>query len=327
LEEFELTVSRQVKTKDAELPANSEMNAIRQALGDVSQSLSSILDVCTLGIAIYDENSRCVVMNKAITTLNGSPARTHIGKTIRQSLGNDASQVEPAFRHVWTTGKPLHDVELTVCPPGSSEVTHFNLNLYPFRDNPGQMRLIGVLFYEITNRKRLQERLRILIDKSGKPAPDEDKLFAGESLELSAQSVEMLHQSIELLEFSMALRCQISEMRIVAALRRAAPFSDVPQDTQALLNLVALSQKPGSDLSEGPVLQKKGGETADSPSHREQQVMQLLVEGCSNKEIATSLDLSIRTVEVYRARLMVKLHLHSVAELVRYAVRNNLIKA
>jgi DNA-binding CsgD family transcriptional regulator len=309
------------------VPANAEMNAIRQALGDASPLLSSILDVCTLGIAIYDENSRCVVMNKAIASLSGSPAKTHIGKTIKQSLGDDAPQVEPAFRHVWTTGRPLHDVELTVCPPGITEKTHFNLNLYPFRDNPGDMRLIGVLFYEITNRKRLQERLRILIDKSGKSVPDEDKLFAGESLELSAHSVEMLHQSIELLEFSMALRCQISEMRIVAALRRAAPFSDVPQDTQALLNLVALSQKSGPDLSESPGSHIEDGQTPDFPSHRERQVMQLLVEGNSNKEIATSLDLSIRTVEVYRARLMVKLHLHSVAELVRYAVRNNLIKA
>jgi DNA-binding CsgD family transcriptional regulator len=316
-----------MKAKIGDVPANAEMIAIRQALGDVSPSLSSILDVCTLGIAIYDENCRCVVMNSAIASLSGSPAKTHIGKTIKQSLGVDASQVEPAFRHVWATGKPLHDVELTVCPPGCSEKTYFNLNLYPFRDNPGDMRLVGVLFYEITNRKRLQERLRVLIEKSGKPAPDEDMLFAGESSELSAHSVEMLHQSIELLEFSMALRCQISEMRIVAALRRAAPFSDVPQDTQALLTLVALSQKLGPDISETPVSAIKGGQAADFPSHREQQVMQLLVEGSSNKEIAASLDLSIRTVEVYRARLMVKLHLHSVAELVRYAVRNNLIKA
>jgi DNA-binding NarL/FixJ family response regulator len=65
---------------------------------------------------------------------------------------------------------------------------------------------------------------------------------------------------------------------------------------------------------------------SDSPSNREQQVMQLLVEGNSNKEVAGVLNLSIRTVENYRARLMVKLHLHSLAELVRYAVRNNLIK-
>ena len=309
------------------MSADPEGIAIRQALGDLSPTLSSILDVSTLGIAIYDENFCCVVTNKAIASLNGSPAKTHIGKTIRQSLGDDASQVEPAFHQVWTTGKPLHDVELTISAPGQSKKTYFILNLYPFRDNPGDMRLIGVLFYEITNKKRLQDRLRSMNDKAEKPVPDEADIFAGESLELSAHSVEMLQQSIELLDFSMALRCQISELRIVTALRRAAPFSDVSHDAQTLLNLEALSQRIGPALSETNISEMDDGSTEDSPSHREQQVIQFLAEGNSNKEIAATLDLSTRTVETYRARLMVKLHLHSLAELVRYAVRNNLIKA
>jgi DNA-binding CsgD family transcriptional regulator len=301
--------------------------AIRLALGEVSPSLSRILDVSTVGIAIYDDNSRCVVMNKALASMNGTSPKAHVGKTIRQSLGEDASQVEPAFRHVWDTGKPLHDVELTVCLPGRSEKTHFVLNLYPFRDNPGDMRLIGVLFYEVTNKKKLQDRLRSLNDKTGTNEPGSDNLFAGESVELTAHSVETLQQSIELLDSSMALRCQISEMRIVAALRRAAPFSDVPQDNRSFLALAeSLPQNHGAAPAPAPDSLAADTQAGDSPSHREQQVMQLLVEGNSNKEVAAVLSLSIRTVENYRARLMVKLHLHSVAELVRYAVRHNLIK-
>jgi DNA-binding NarL/FixJ family response regulator len=189
------------------------------------------------------------------------------------------------------------------------------------------MRLIGVLFYEVTGKKKLQDRLRHLNDKTESDDPDSDNLFAGESVELTAHSMETLQQSIDLLDSSMALRCQISEMRIVAALRRAAPFSDVPLDSQSILTLGALPQNPGADLPVGPDSPNADEKAGDSPSHREQQVMQLLVEGNSNKEVAALLDLSIRTVENYRARLMVKLHLHSVAELVRYAVRNNLIKA
>jgi DNA-binding NarL/FixJ family response regulator len=58
---------------------------------------------------------------------------------------------------------------------------------------------------------------------------------------------------------------------------------------------------------------------------REREVVQLLAEGNSNKDIARSLDLSVKTVETHRAAIMRKLSLHSLADLVRYAVRNQMI--
>ena len=64
---------------------------------------------------------------------------------------------------------------------------------------------------------------------------------------------------------------------------------------------------------------------AERLSYRERQVIRLLAEGKSNKVMAGILNISIRTVETYRARVMLKLDLHSVAELARYAVRNNMI--
>lgn len=61
-------------------------------------------------------------------------------------------------------------------------------------------------------------------------------------------------------------------------------------------------------------------------SPREREVVQLVAEGKSNKEVASILDLSIKTVETHRANIMDKLSLHSVADLVRYAVRNHIIE-
>jgi two-component system, NarL family, response regulator NreC len=58
---------------------------------------------------------------------------------------------------------------------------------------------------------------------------------------------------------------------------------------------------------------------------REREVLQLIAEGKTNKEIATSLSLSVYTVEAHRGRLMEKLNLHSTGELVRFAVRSGLI--
>ena len=58
---------------------------------------------------------------------------------------------------------------------------------------------------------------------------------------------------------------------------------------------------------------------------REKEVLQLLAEGRTNKEVATLLDLSLSTVETHRANLMQKLNLHNTAEIVLYAVRKGII--
>lgn len=57
---------------------------------------------------------------------------------------------------------------------------------------------------------------------------------------------------------------------------------------------------------------------------RERQVLQLVAEGNSTMEIATLLGLSHRTVESYREKIMLKLNLHSIADLTRFALRNGL---
>lgn len=60
-------------------------------------------------------------------------------------------------------------------------------------------------------------------------------------------------------------------------------------------------------------------------SPREQEVVRLIAQGSSSKEVASKLSINVRTVETHRARIMLKLNLKSLASLVRYAVRMNLI--
>jgi DNA-binding NarL/FixJ family response regulator len=60
---------------------------------------------------------------------------------------------------------------------------------------------------------------------------------------------------------------------------------------------------------------------------REREVVQLLAEGKSTKEVAAVLNLSVKTAETHRSNIMSKLGLHSVSELVLYAVRNNIVQA
>ena len=64
----------------------------------------------------------------------------------------------------------------------------------------------------------------------------------------------------------------------------------------------------------------------DLLTSREREVLQLLAESKTNKEIAGVLNLSVYTVEAHRGRIMEKLNLHSIGELVLFAVRNGLIE-
>jgi DNA-binding NarL/FixJ family response regulator len=64
----------------------------------------------------------------------------------------------------------------------------------------------------------------------------------------------------------------------------------------------------------------------DRLTPREREVVQLLAEGKSTKEVAVALGLSVKTAETHRSNIMRKLQLHSVSDLVLYAVRNNIVQ-
>jgi DNA-binding NarL/FixJ family response regulator len=75
-------------------------------------------------------------------------------------------------------------------------------------------------------------------------------------------------------------------------------------------------------------LQQRGlQDSYDLLTEREKEVLQLLAEGKSNKEVATVLDCSVNTVATHRMHLMQKLNLHSSADIVLYAVRKRIIPA
>jgi two-component system response regulator NreC len=87
-----------------------------------------------------------------------------------------------------------------------------------------------------------------------------------------------------------------------------------------------ISQVLFSKFLSGSAGKKQNGQE-HAVTSRERDVVRLLAGGNSNKEVANSLGISIRTAETHRATLMRKLGLESLAALVRYAIRNNIIDA
>jgi two-component system response regulator NreC len=103
-------------------------------------------------------------------------------------------------------------------------------------------------------------------------------------------------------------------LRAVQAVSQGKPFFS-PAITQTLLE----------DYMR--VLKEDGlSDSFELLTAREREVLQLLAEGKTNKEVASILEISLYTVESHRTNLMQKLNLHNTAEIVLYAVRKNLVR-
>jgi DNA-binding NarL/FixJ family response regulator len=86
-----------------------------------------------------------------------------------------------------------------------------------------------------------------------------------------------------------------------------------------------LNSKASETLLESFIKNADESEEDSVLTGREREIVQLLTEGKTNKEVASILSISVRTVEAHRAAIMNKLGLDSLAELVHYAIRNNII--
>lgn len=85
--------------------------------------------------------------------------------------------------------------------------------------------------------------------------------------------------------------------------------------TELLLTGCAIPGEPATNLP------------SEQLTSREREIVQLLAEGKTSKEVASTLNISAKTAETHRANIMKKMEFHSVGEIVRYAVRNQIIEA
>ena len=100
----------------------------------------------------------------------------------------------------------------------------------------------------------------------------------------------------------------------VNALAQHKPYF-TPKVSELVLEGFLNPRKPLADESSGRL------------TPREREIVQLLGEGKSNKEVASILGISVKTAETHRTNIMRKLELHSMSELVRYAIREKIVQA
>jgi two-component system response regulator TtrR len=112
-------------------------------------------------------------------------------------------------------------------------------------------------------------------------------------------------------------------MAVRALKRGAADFLEKPFDDAELADLVAAALERDARARAGRAERRSLAERIAALTPREREVMELVVAGKLNKIIADDLDISIKTVEVHRARIMEKLGVRSVAELVQLHLAAN----
>jgi DNA-binding NarL/FixJ family response regulator len=149
----------------------------------------------------------------------------------------------------------------------------------------------------------------------------------------AARHIHAAVPDTEIVIFTMHESEELIRQALTAGVRAVVVKSDVEGHLIAAVESVLrhdvyFSPKVAETLRDALIRTPEEGVAGSSSgklSEREREVMRLLAEGKINKEVATALALSVRTVETHRANIMRKLELTSIVELVHYAVRHQLI--
>ena len=293
-----------------------------ETVGEPRELLSALFKSSTVGVAICDRQFRFRAVNDALASMNGIPAAAHLGKTLHAVLGSAAAKVQPAFEHVFATGEPLSNVHVIAELPSRGAIGHWNESYFPIKDRSGQVQQVGAIVLELTKRNEIEAALCRLTDRLARVhsalRKDPGALDPGG---LGNGCVNLGDVSAGLLENCLAETRAISQL-----LHNTPPQTAVqPLPLSRISPVRRLRQGRGQDFAAVHPIEDEQ-ECLSPLSAREREVTALLAIGKTNKEIATMLVISTRTVESHRARIMLKLDLHSLSELVRYAVRVHLIQ-
>lgn len=129
-----------------------------------SSEIVSIYDTAPVGLAVLDRELRYRRVNERLAEINGIPAASHLGRTVREIVPDVAEIIETIAEKVFSTGEPMLDVELTGTTPAlPGVVRHWVAQWMPLKDDAGEVYGISVVAEEVTERKRREEQVNLLM--------------------------------------------------------------------------------------------------------------------------------------------------------------------
>src|ERR1700692_2405781 len=135
---------------------------------DLAQSerlLTADFGAFRVGLCMLDTRFRYLAINQMLAKMNGIPPAEHLGKTVREVLGDFAELIEPQFERVLATGQPVLNLEISFMLHNRTEPGHWIEHYIPVKDRIGKVTKIGVVAVEITEQKRLEKSLHSVSQK------------------------------------------------------------------------------------------------------------------------------------------------------------------
>ena len=176
------------------------------SLTDPFQLIAAYFKSTTIGICILDKDFRYLSINDTLARMNGLPAADHLGRSVREVMGEAADRIEPQLERVIAEREPILNLERSADIPRRNEAVHWIEHCLPIQDATGSVSRIAVVVVETTERKKLQqavqsldkklhreaERLQTLLDVSSVLSSNADvpQVFS----RISARIRRVLHQ-------------------------------------------------------------------------------------------------------------------------------------
>jgi len=139
--------------------------AVPVSLTEWEDLLRTVSNASGVGLCVLDTELRYVAINNTMAQMNGVPAQAHLGKTIRDVLGDFSELVEPQFAGVISTGQAVLNREISAVLPTRTEPGHWIEHYVPIKDSTGRVAQIGVIAVEVTEQKNLEESFRSVSEK------------------------------------------------------------------------------------------------------------------------------------------------------------------
>jgi PAS domain S-box-containing protein len=133
----------------------------RAGLNDTLSLLDSMLANAPIGLAFVDRNCRFVRVNQIFADLTGVTVSRHLGRTLTDLLpASVAKEVENAVQHVFSSEEAVRNLELNGEGGKPRRPWTWLISAYPVRTTPTQVRWVGVIALDASDRKRSEEALR-----------------------------------------------------------------------------------------------------------------------------------------------------------------------
>jgi|SRR5438445_1582362 len=278
----------------------SMVRIVSHALYRPDPSLSA-LGASSIGIAVFDRKLHFCAINRKLAEFNRFPPEAHLGKPLDPFVGKLSAVIGSRIERVFMTERPIVGYEFSGKLPKRDDLGSWIVDYLPIFDRRERIVHVCALVVEVTHEKRLEQELSDL------------------GSQLRKRLITTTRQTQRVLE-------QFARL----SNHRGAHQLDLDQSLRSFRRLLSTSRRLLSETVEPTCEgQQPTGSDTFSPVTlpvRQRTIIQLLGQGRAPKEIAALLDLSPKTVESHKARIFRKLGFESLADLVRYAIRNRLVK-